>query len=343
MKTHLNTLYVTTQGAYLAKQGQAVAVRVEKEVRLRVPLHNLDAITCFGRVGVSPQLMAACAEAGVSLSFLSEHGRFRAAVVGFTPGNVLLRRQQYRWADDPVPTREVARSIVLGKVANCRTVLLRAARDANDPQRVERLTKTARRLSASLHEAQAADGVDRLRGLEGEAATHYFSSFNDLRTVDEASFEFRGRSRRPPLDRINALLSFVYTLLLGDIRSACESTGLDAAVGYLHRDRPGRPGLALDLMEEFRPWLADRFVFTLVNRRQIARGDFETLASGAVVLKEKPRKELLVAWQKRKQEETTHTFLDERCTIGMLLHLQARLFARFLRGDLDAYPPYLWK
>lgn len=343
MKRHLNTLYVTTQGTYLAKDGQSVAVRIEKETRLRVPLNNLEAICCFGRIGLSPQLMAACAEAGVSLSLLSEHGRFRAAIVGFTPGNVLLRRQQYRWADDASATCEVARSVVIGKVANCRTVLLRAVRDAKDPVRIERLNAAARRLSASLHEAQIADSSDRLRGLEGEAATHYFGTFNDLRTIDDEAFAFRGRSRRPPLDRLNALLSFVYTLLLTDVRSACEATGLDAAVGYLHRDRPGRPSLALDLIEEFRPWLADRFVFTLINRRQIAARDFETVASGAVLLKEKPRKELLVAWQKRKQEETKHTFLNERCTIGMLVHLQARLFARYLRGDLDAYPPYLWK
>lgn len=343
MKTHQNTLYVTTQGAYVAKDGQAVAVRVDKEVRLRVPLHNLDAIACFGRVGVSPHLMAACAEAGVSLSLLSEHGRFRAAIVGYTPGNVLLRRQQYRWADDEKATCEVARSIVLGKIANSRTVLLRAARDARDDSKVERLNRAAKRLSASVVEVQAADSTDRLRGLEGEAATHYFGAFNDLRTGSGETFAFRGRSRRPPLDPVNALLSFVYTLLLTDIRSACESTGLDAAVGYLHRDRPGRPSLALDLMEEFRTWLADRFVLSLVNRRQLATRDFETLASGAVVLKDKPRKELLVAWQKRKQEETTHTFLGEHCTIGLLPHLQARLFARYLRGDLDAYPPYLWK
>jgi CRISPR-associated protein Cas1 len=343
MKTHLNTLYVTTQGAYLSKDGQAVAVRIDKEVKLRVPLHNLDAIACFGRIGVSAHLMAACAEEGVSLSLLSEYGRFRAAIVGYTPGNVLLRRQQYRWADDPKATSEVARLILIGKIANCRTVLLRAIRDTTDVEKIDRMNIAAKRLSASLIEVQAADSTDRLRGLEGEAATHYFGVFNDLRTVNDDAFRFRGRSRRPPLDPLNALLSFVYTLLLTDIRSACESTGLDAAVGFLHRDRPGRPGLALDLMEEFRPWLADRFVFSLINRRQLNAKDFETQASGGVILKEKPRKELLVAWQKRKQEETTHTFLGERCTVGLLPHLQARLFARYLRGDLDAYPPYLWK
>ncbi|MEN1680221.1 MAG: type I-C CRISPR-associated endonuclease Cas1c [Planctomycetota bacterium] len=343
MKTHLNTLYITTQGAYLAKDGEAVVVRIEKQTALRVPLHNLDAITCFGRVGLSPPLMAACAKAGVSLTMLSERGQFLAAVVGFTPGNVLLRRQQYRWADNEEQTREAARSFVVGKLANCRTVLHRAARDAADGDRRPRLEAKAKRLGALIHEARDADTTDRLRGLEGEAASEYFASLGDLRTGADPAFAFRGRSRRPPLDPINALLSFVYTLLMSDVRSACEATGLDAAVGFLHRDRPGRPSLALDLMEEFRPWLADRFVLTLINRGQVRGRDFETLASGAVMLKEKARKTLLVAWQERKQEETTHTFLGERCTIGLLPHLQARLFVRYLRGDLDAYPPFLWR
>jgi len=343
MKTHLNTLFVTTQGAYLAKDGQAVVVRHEKKTLLRVPLHNLDAISCFGRIGLSPQMMAACAESGVSLSLLSEHGRFRAAIVGFTPGNVLLRRQQYRWADDEDATREVARSVVLGKLANCRTVLVRAARDSRDQQRSQSLTAAAKQIGGRIHEAQTADSTDRLRGIEGEVAKGYFQLFNQLRTGGGPTFEFRSRSRRPPLDRINALLSFVYTLLMTDVRSACEATGLDSAVGFLHRDRPGRPSLALDLMEEFRPWLADRFVLTLLNRGQIKAGDFQTLASGAMVLKDDPRKQVLVGWQTRKQEEITHTFLGERTSIGLLVHLQARLLARHIRGDLDAYPPFLWK
>lgn len=343
MKTHLNTLFITTQGAYLAKDGSAVVVRVEKKTALRVPLHNLDAITCFGRIGLSPQLMAGCAEAGVSLSLLSESGRFRAAIVGYSPGNVLLRREQYRWADDAEKTHEVARSVVLGKLANCRTVLLRAVRDSSDASRSAELEKIAKRMSASIHEAQTTDATDQLRGVEGEAAAQYFSAFDQLRTAGGPTFAFETRSRRPPLNRINALLSFVYTLLMSDVRSACEATGLDAAVGYLHRDRPGRPGLALDLMEEFRPWLADRFVLTLVNRGQIKAGDFDILASGAVVLKDQPRKTVLVGWQKRKQEEITHAFLGERCSIGLLPHLQARLLARHIRGDLDAYPPFLWK
>ena len=342
MKTHLNTLFVTTQGSYLSKDGQAVAVRVEKQTRLRVPLHNLDGVVCFGRVGCSPKLMAACAEAGVSLSLLSESGRFLAAINGFSSGNVLLRRQQYRAADDPQASLDIARAIVLGKLANCRTVLLRAARDA-DSERAERLQAAARRLSASLPGMRQAANLDALRGLEGEAATTYFAAFNHLINLPDKPFRFVKRTRRPPLDPLNALLSFVYTLLMHDARSACEAAGLDAAVGYLHRDRPGRPGLALDLMEEFRPWLADRLVISLINRRQVTEAGFQTLETGAVLMDDATRKAVLVAWQTRKQDPMTHDFLGEKTSLGLFLHLQARLLARRLRGDIDAYPPYLWK
>ncbi|MEZ6146887.1 MAG: type I-C CRISPR-associated endonuclease Cas1c [Planctomycetaceae bacterium] len=277
MKTHLNTLFVTTQGAYLAKQGAAVAVRVKKETKLRIPIHNLEGIVCFGRVNMSPQLMQACAEQGVSVSLLSEHGRFRAAVVGFSPGNVLLRRAQYRSADDEPTCLQIARSIILAKLANGRTVMLRAARDANDPTRRDALTQRASRVTASIPESQQAQSLDQLRGLEGEAATSYFAGMNDLIKHDDPAFQYTRRSRRPPLDPLNALLSFVYTLLTHDMRSACEACGLDAAVGFLHRDRPGRPGLALDLVEEFRPWLADRLVLSLINRRQVSPKGFTIL------------------------------------------------------------------
>lgn len=343
MKTHLNTLFVTTDKAYLAKDGQAVAVRLQRETRLRVPLHNLDGIACFGRVGLSPALMGACGEAGVAISLLSAQGRFLARVVGYTSGNVLLRREQYRAADDELATRELARSIVLGKLANCRTVLLRAARDSTDAPRAQRLQAAAKRLGASVIEAQLADSADRLRGLEGEAAVNYFAAFNDLVSSVDPAFRFVRRSRRPPADPLNALLSFVYTLLLHDVRSACEATGLDAAVGYLHRDRPGRPSLALDLMEELRPSLADRVVLSLINRGQVTASDFTRGETGGVVMDDATRKKVLVAWQERKQEEIVHPFLQERMTVGLLVHVQARLLARRLRGDVDAYPPMLWK
>lgn len=343
MKTHQNTLYVTTQGAYLAKDGAAVAVRIDKETRLRVPLHNLDGIVCFGRIGCSPLLLGAAAEAGLSVSLLTEHGRFLAAVNGFTAGNVLLRREQYRAADDPEKSAALARSFILGKVLNCRGVLLRAGRDAPQGERRDRLGQIAKRLSGRLVEIQQESSLDALRGLEGETAVQYFSAFNDLQTRPDPDFAFTRRSRRPPTDRINALLSFVYTLLLHDVRSACEATGLDAAVGYLHRDRPGRPGLALDLMEEFRPHLADRLVFSLINRQQLTPASFTIQETGGVVLDEASRKTVLVAWQDRKQEEIVHPFLKERMSVGLLPHVQARLLARRLRGDLDAYPPMIWK
>lgn len=343
MKTHLNTLFVTTEGAYLAKDGLAVAVRIQKEVKLRVPLHNLDGIVCFGRVSASPHLMGACAESGVSISFLSTEGRFRAAVVGFAPGNVLLRRQQYRLADAEESALALARNIVAAKIANCRSVLLRGARDAGDAARVDALQTAARRLAGSLESVAAVTTLDGLRGLEGDSAVTYFGAFNELINVPEAEFRYTKRSRRPPLDPLNALLSFIYAMLAHDARSACEATGLDAAVGFLHRDRPGRPGMALDLMEEFRPFLADRLALSLINRRQVAAAGFQKLENGAVRMDDATRKAVLVAWQRRKQEVLMHPFLGERVSIGLLIHLQARLMARRLRGDLDAYPPFIWK
>jgi CRISPR-associated protein Cas1 len=343
VKQHLNTLFVTSEGSYLAKDGQAVAVRREKQVVLRVPLHNLDGIVGFGRVGASPSLMAACADAGVRLSFVDRHGRFRAAVVGFSPGNVLLRRQQYRSADDEGRSLSVARHIVAAKIANARAVLLRGTRDLGEGSASESLQAAANRLAALLGSARVASTLDSLRGTEGEAAHQYFGAFTSLVTADEPRFKFTGRSRRPPLDPVNCLLSFLYAMLAHDARSACEAVGLDAAVGFLHRDRPGRPGLALDLMEELRPFLVDRLALSLINRRQVTATGFTTTASGAVEMDDATRRIVLVAYQKRKQDELTHPFLGEKTSIGLLVHLQARLLARHLRGDLDVYPPFLWK
>lgn len=343
MKQYLNTLFVTTDGAYLRKDGQAVAVRVEKEIRLRIPLHNLDGIVGFGRIGCSPQLMQACASAGVTISLLSEHGGFRAAVVGFTPGNVLLRRTQYRWADDPQKCCSIASNIVAGKLANCRAVLLRGARESKLDSAKQALESTALRLAHLIQDARQAGSVDHLRGIEGEAANRYFSVFNHLVTIPGEEFTFHHRSRRPPLDRINSLLSFLYSMLAHDARSACEATGLDAAVGFMHRDRPGRPGLALDLTEEFRPFIVDRLVMSLINRRQVTAKGFSVAPNQAVTMTDKTRRAVLVAYQKRKQDAIMHPFLQERSPIGLLPHLQARLLARHIRGDLDAYPPFLWK
>lgn len=341
MKRHLNTLFVTTPGAYLSKDGQSVAVKIDGEVRLRVPLHNLGGIVSFGSVGCSPALMAACADAGLAISFLSSRGRFLARVSGFTPGNVLLRREQYRRADDEAGATGIARNIVLAKVANTRTVLLRAARDRPDAPRCDALRSAAERLAGILGDVQRADGLDRLRGLEGDASHVFFASFNGLITTSSEAFVFRGRSRRPPQDNVNALLSFLYAMLTHDARAACEAAGLDPAVGFLHADRPGRPSLALDLIEEFRAFVADRVALSLINRQQVRPEGFTRAETGGVTMNDDTRRTLLTEYQRRKQETIMHPFLGEKTTIGLLVHLQARLLARCLRGDLDAYPAFI--
>jgi CRISPR-associated protein Cas1 len=343
MRQHLNTLFVTTQGAYLSREGETVLVRVEQETKLKVPIHTLGSIVCFGQVMCSPPLMGLCGERNVLISFHSEHGKFLGRVQGPVSGNVLLRRAQYRWADDAAVTAAIARSVVTGKVANCRTVLLRAVRDHADCSGASALTTAAGVLARQLAGLQAAQPLDIVRGLEGEAARTYFGVFDHLIVSQKECFYFRERSRRPPLDSMNALLSFLYAMLANDVTSALESVGLDPAVGFLHRDRPGRPGLALDLMEEFRPVLADRVALSLVNLQQVKGSGFTTTETGAVTMDDKTRKEVLVAWQKRKTEEVQHPFLGEKVTVGLLPYVQALLFARYLRGDLDGYPPYIWK
>ncbi len=343
MKQHLNTLFVTTQGAYLAKDGEAIDVRVERESRLRIPVVNLGGIVCFGRISASPALMAMCAEAGVAMSYLTENGRFLARVVGFTPGNVLLRREQYRRADDPASRAEIARHIIAAKIANARTVLLRAVRDHPNEVGASELALAAARLVSDAGRARAADSCDQVRGVEGDSAATYFGVFTHLLTAQRDAFTFRARSRRPPLDPVNALLSFLYAMLGHDARSACEASGLDAAVGFLHVDRSGRPGLALDLMEELRPVLADRLAVSLINRQQVRPDGFHTNEAGGIEMDEETRKTVITAYQDRKQEVLTHPFLGEKTTLGLIVHLQARLLARHLRGDLDAYPPFVWK
>lgn len=344
MKRHLNTLYVTTQGAYLAKDGETVSVRVEGGTKLRVPLLNLDGIVCFGNVGASPFLMGACGKQGVTLSFLSERGRFLARAVGEASGNVLLRREQYRRADDPERSAEVARAIVTAKAINARRVLQRSLRDHPEPAEgggEDRREESIRALGALLTELGGSGDLDRVRGLEGMAGRAYFEAFDGLITHDDPAFRFTVRSRRPPTDPVNSLLSFLYAVVRHDVTSALEATGLDPQVGFLHRDRPGRPGLALDLMEELRVPLADRLALTLINRRQVAPDGFTRDEAGGVTMSDDTRKTVLVAYQKRKQDELTHPFLEERISFGLLFQIQARLFARFLRGDLDAYPPYV--
>ncbi len=343
MKRHHNTLYVTTQGAYVAAEGEAVIVRVEQETRLRVPAHALEGIVCFGRVSCSPALMQLCGQRGIGIAFLSERGRFIARVQGPVSGNVLLRREQYRRTDDPKFTASLARAFVLAKITNCRTVLLRSLRDHADvPGRLE-VERAATRLGVMLGELDEGAILDVVRGVEGDAARIYFDVFNHLIVAQKEAYLFTGRSRRPPGDRVNALLSFVYTLLTHDASSAIEAVGLDPQVGFLHRDRPGRPGLALDLLEEFRAFAGDRLVLSLINRKQVQPNGFARGETGGVVMDDETRKATLVAYQTRKQEEIRHPFLGESTTVGMLVHLQAQLLARYFRGDLDGYPPFVWR
>lgn len=343
MKPLLNTLFVTTQGAYLRKNHETVEVRVEQETTLTVPFHLLSGIVCFGRVTVSPALMGACADRAIGFSFLSSNGRFMARVEGPASGNVLLRRQQYRLADDPSAALGIAMGFVFGKLANARTLLQRAAREHDDPTAQAHLEGAVAQLGTRLKTLKDPPDMDTLRGIEGEAATICFGALGSLIRKQREAFTFEKRTRRPPKDPVNALLSFLYSVLLHDAASALEAVGLDPAVGYLHADRPGRLSLALDLMEEFRPALADRLVISLINLGQVKAKGFQKMETGAVKMDEGTRKTVLTAYQKRKQDELTHPFTGTRTTVGLLLHLQARLLARTIRGDLDVYPPYLMK
>jgi len=340
MKKLLNTLYVTTQGAYLRQEGETVVASVERADVLRLPIHTLAGIVCFGQVACSPPLLGLCGERGVHVSFLSEWGKFLARVTGPVSGNVLLRREQIRRSGDPVATCELARYFVLGKLANSRTVLQRAQRDHGPGTD---LTRSVGMISDVVRRVQSAADTDTLRGLEGEAASAYFSAFDSMIRSQKDVFALTTRSRRPPLDPLNALLSFLYTLLAHDCESALEGVGLDPQIGFLHALRPGRPSLALDLMEEFRPILADRVALSLINLNQVNGKGFETTETGAVVMDPDTRKTVLQTWQKKKQETLQHPFLNEKVELGLLPHAQALLLARHLRGDLDAYPPFLLK
>lgn len=346
MRRHLNTIYVTSEDAWLRKDGANIVVEVDGAEKGRAPLHMIGGVVCFGRPGASPALMAACADAGIALSFLTPHGKFLARIEGPRTGNVLLRRTQYRVADDPVRATPIVRSIVTAKGANQRTVLRRALRDHGDrmdePARRMLEAAEARLSHVARRAAQAAD-IAELRGHEGEAAQVYFGAFDAMIQGDRATFSFHGRSRRPPLDRTNALLSFLYAMLGHDCRAALESVGFDPQVGLLHTDRPGRASLALDLMEELRPVLADRLALTLINRGQLKASDFAIDEGGAVSLTDDGRKTVLLAWQERKKRELRHPFLGETMPMGLVPHIQALLLSRHLRGDLDGYPPFIWK
>lgn len=346
MKPLLNTLYVTSEGAWLRKDGENLVMEVEGTERARLPLHMLAGVVCFGNVLLSPALMGHCAGLGICITFLGMHGRFLARVEGPVAGNVLLRREQYRHSDDPTRCARLVSHLLTGKVYNQRAVLRRALRDhgATFPNETRQQIDLAQAsLEHILQRLLKPQDTDSLRGLEGDAARRYFEVFDNLIRVADPALRFAGRNRRPPRDRINALLSFLYTLVTHDCRSALESVGLDPAVGFLHRDRPGRASLALDLAEEFRSVLADRLALSLLNRRQIGPADFIVAESGAVTLKDDARKTVLVAYQERKRESLRHAFSGENAELGLFPWLQAQLLARTLRGDLDAYPPFLWK
>ena len=344
MRHLLNTLFVTSEGASLFKEGETVEVKVANETKAKIPIHTLGGIVVFGNAYCSPPLMGLCAENQVAVSFLSVYGRFIAKVVGPVSGNVHLRREQYRRADDLAGSAEIARTLVIGKIANCRIALQRALRDHPENPRAAEI-QTAVKKMASILESLTGERInlDVIRGKEGEAGNYYFGVFDHLITAQKDEFVFQTRNRRPPTDRVNSLLSFFYTLLVHDVESALETVGLDPAVGFLHRDRPGRPGLALDLMEELRPFLADRLALSLINRNQLHGKDFEVSETGAINLDPDVRKLVLSAYQTRKQEEITHPYLGEKIHVGLLPFVQAMLLARHLRGDIDGYPPFIWK
>ena len=343
MKKLLNTLFVLSEDAYLSLEGENVIISRGEETLGRFPLHTLESILCFSYKGASPALMGACASRGIGLAFFSARGRFLCRAQGETAGNVLLRREQFRRADELSSQIRIARNFLVGKILNERQVLKRALRD--HPQRIDHpgFEGACERLAQLALEAGECSEADVLRGIEGSAAKQYFALFDQLILQNKEDFFFRERSRRPPLDRVNAALSFVYTLLAHDCASALEGVGLDAYVGFLHTDRPGRISLALDLMEELRPVLADRFVLSQINTRVINAKHFELYENGAVFLNDAGRKTVLSAWQERKRETILHPFTQEKMQWGLIPYMQALLLARHLREDLDAYPPFLWR
>lgn len=343
MKTLLNTLYVTSPNRYLSLEGENVVISERQTEIARLPLHNLEAIVSFAYPGASPALMGACAERQISLCFLTPQGSFLARVSGKVNGNVVLRKQQYRVSDDADASLTIAVNFIIGKIYNARWVLERAARDY--PLRLDsaKLKEKSRFMASCIEQARQVSDTDTLRGFEGKAADAYFSVFDDLILQQKESFVFNGRSRRPPLDAVNALLSFTYSLLTNLCTSALESVGLDPCVGFMHTDRPGRASLALDLMEELRSVIADRFVLSLINKKIVSSQGFTHNENGAVYIDDNTRKLLLQNWQKKKQETLIHPFLNEKVEWGLVPYVQALLLARYLRGDMDEYPCFLWK
>ena len=343
MKKLLNTLYVTSPDSYLSLDGENIVVLKEEAEIGRIPLHNLENVVSFGYTGASPALMGACAKYGIGLMFMTAGGRFLARVEGESRGNVVLRKAQYRISESEEQSLNIAKNFLTGKIYNAKWVLERATRDYPERLDIVKLKSVSASLSRSIESLDNAVSLDELRGTEGEAASLYFGVFDSLILQQKEDFVFDTRNKRPPTDAVNAMLSFVYTLLAHNCASALEGVGLDAYVGFLHRDRPGRISLALDLMEELRSVFADRFVLSLINKRIVNKTGFYTKENGAVIMDDDTRKAILSAWQSRKQETIIHPFLEEKVEWGLVPHVQAMLLARYIRGDLDCYPPFLWK
>jgi CRISPR-associated protein Cas1 len=343
MRKLLNTLFITTENAFLSLEGETVCVDINQKKVGQFPLHTLESIICFTYSGATPAFMGACAKRGIHLTFFSPFGKFLCRVIGENQGNVLLRKQQYRTSDDKEKSCLIARNFILGKVFNCRWSIDRTLRDHALRVNEEKCQVAMRYLSDAMKKIKCTKDLDSLRGLEGECASVYFGVFDELILNQKDVFYFNGRNKRPPLDNVNAMLSFGYTLLANDCAGALEGVGLDSFVGFLHRDRPGRKSLALDLMEEMRVVMVDRFVLTLINNRQIKEEHFQRSESGAIEFTVEGRKKYITAWQERKREQITHPYLQEKICWGLLPHVQALLLARYLRSDLDGYPPFLWK
>lgn len=343
MRKLLNTLYVTTPEVYLALEGETVIVLKGEESIGRLPLHNLEAIVTFGHTGASPALMGACARRNIDICFLTPYGKYLARVIGESHGNVTLRKEQYRISDSEEKSCKIARNFIIGKIYNAKWILERATRDHGLRLDVQQLKKVSLYLSEKINETRSCKYLEQLRGIEGNAASMYFSVLDSLILQQKEYFYYDGRNKRPPTDNVNALLSFVYTLLAKDCAAALETVGLDAYVGFLHRDRPGRASLALDLMEELRSVIADRFVLSLINKKIVCNDGFEKRENGSVIMNDETRKIVLSSWQERKREEITHPFIEEKVEWGLVPYIQAMLLARHLRGDIDEYPPLLWK
>jgi len=342
MKRHLNTLYITSPDAYIRKEGMTFVVEIEDKKALQAPVHTIENIVCFGFKPLTPALMAFCVENNIGISYMSMHGKFLARVYGEQRGNVLLRKTQYAMHDEEERSVLIAKNIIAAKITNSRSVLQRHKRNHGDSAD-GRISKSIDDLARYIKLVQNAHNLDVLRGYEGDAASIYFGCFNELITSQKEDFAMNGRTKRPPLDYVNALLSFVYMLLVNELRSAMETTGLDPQVGFLHRIRPGRPSLALDLMEEFRAYIADRVVLNLINLKQVTKADFERRETGEIRISDRGRKEVLMAYQKKKDEVIEHPFLGDKTTVGLLPHIQAMLLARYIRGDMEQYPPFYIK